>query len=49
MKATIFLMQIKPDLETIQTCILHDVMEDCDVSEKEIEKEFGTEVAELCE
>jgi len=24
-------------------------MEDCDVSEKEIEKEFGTEVAELCE
>jgi len=47
--ATIFLMEIKPDMETIQTCILHDVMEDCNVSEKEIEKEFGAEVAWLCE
>ncbi|MCX6825142.1 MAG: RelA/SpoT family protein [candidate division SR1 bacterium] len=49
LRATIFLMEIKPDLETIQTCILHDVMEDCDVPEREIEKEFGAEVAELCE
>ena len=49
LKATNFLMEIKPDLETIQTCILHDVMEDCDISEREIEKEFGAEVAGLCE
>jgi len=42
-------MDIRPDLETIQTCLLHDVIEDCDVSEKDIEKEFGTEVASLCE
>ncbi len=49
LKATVFLMEIKPDIETIQTCILHDVMEDCDVSEKEIEKEFWSEVASLCE
>jgi (p)ppGpp synthase/HD superfamily hydrolase len=38
-------MEIKPDIETIQTCILHDVIEDCNVSQKEIEKEFGSEVA----
>jgi len=42
-------MEIKPDLETIQTCLLHDVMEDCGVSVEEIEKEFGKEVAILCE
>jgi (p)ppGpp synthase/HD superfamily hydrolase len=42
-------MNIKPDLETIQTCLLHDVIEDCDVTQEEIEKEFGFEVAQLCE
>jgi (p)ppGpp synthase/HD superfamily hydrolase len=42
-------MEIKPDLETIQTCLLHDVIEDCSVSEADIEKEFGAEVASLCE
>ena len=49
LRATVFLMEIKPDLETIQTCLLHDVIEDCNVSEIEIEKEFGAEVAGLCE
>ncbi len=47
--ATNFLMEIRPDIETIQTCILHDIMEDCNVSERDIEKEFGAEVAGLCE
>ena len=42
-------MEIKPDLATIQTCLLHDVIEDCNVSEMDIEKEFGAEVAGLCE
>lgn len=49
LRATIFLMEIKPDLQTIQTCLLHDVIEDCNVSELDIEKEFGAEVAGLCE
>ncbi len=49
LRATVFLMEIKPDLETIQTCLLHDVIEDCSVSEADIEKEFGAEVASLCE
>jgi len=49
LRATKFLMHMKPDLETIQTCLLHDVIEDCNVTQKEIEKEFGEEVAQLCE
>ncbi len=49
LRATNFLMEIKPDVETIQTCLLHDVMEDCNVSQKEIEKKFGEEVGRLCE
>lgn len=49
LRATKFLMEIKPDLETIQTCLLHDVIEDCNVSQEEIEAEFGAEVAGLCE
>jgi len=49
LRATKFLMDMKPDLETIQTCFLHDVIEDCNVTQREIEKEFGSEVAELCE
>lgn len=49
LRATQYLMEIKPDLETIQTCLLHDVMEDCNVSAEVIEKEFWSEVAVLCE
>jgi (p)ppGpp synthase/HD superfamily hydrolase len=33
-------MEINPDLETIQTCILHDVIEDCNVTKEDIQKEF---------
>lgn len=49
LRATQYLMEIKPDLETIQTCLLHDVVEDCNVSIDVIEKTFGNEVAVLCE
>lgn len=49
LRATIFLMELKPDLETIQTCILHDVIEDTDVTYDEIMQHFGKEVADLCE
>ncbi len=49
LKATLFLMDIKPDIETIQTCILHDVIEDTPVSYDDIKKKFGKEVADLCE
>lgn len=49
LRATLFLMDLKPDLETIQTCILHDVIEDTDVTYEEIDAAFGEEVADLCE
>lgn len=49
LKATLFLMDIKPDLATIQTCILHDVIEDTDVTYDDVKNIFGEEVAELCE
>lgn len=49
LRATEFLMEINPDLETIQTCLLHDVIEDCNVTEEDIEKLFWPEVASLCE
>jgi GTP diphosphokinase / guanosine-3',5'-bis(diphosphate) 3'-diphosphatase len=49
LKSTLILMDLKPDIESIQTCILHDVIEDSIFTKQEIEKEFGNEVATLCE
>lgn len=49
LKATLILMELKPDLESIQTCILHDVIEDTKITQEEIKKEFWDEVAWLCE
>jgi GTP pyrophosphokinase len=42
-------MEIKPDLVSIQACILHDVIEDTDHTYEDIKKEFGMEVADICE
>lgn len=42
-------MAIKPDLETIKGCLLHDIIEDCDISSETIKKHFGETVAKLCE
>lgn len=49
LRATLFLMTMKPDLPTIQTCIMHDVIEDTDITYDEVKKHFGKEVADLCE
>jgi GTP diphosphokinase / guanosine-3',5'-bis(diphosphate) 3'-diphosphatase len=49
LKATIFLLAIKPDVATIQACILHDVIEDTEIPYETILREFGREVADLCE
>lgn len=48
-QATRFLMTINPDIETIQWCLLHDVIEDCNISADDIEKEFWKVVRKLCE
>jgi GTP pyrophosphokinase len=49
LKATEFLMQIKPDAVSIQACILHDVIEDTHYTYDDIEQRFGKEIAEICE
>ena len=48
-RATEFLMEINPDVASIQTCLLHDVIEDTDVTQEDIKKEFWEEIAVLCE
>lgn len=49
LQATLFLMDVKPDLPTIQACILHDVIEDTAISPEDVGKTFWAEVANLCE
>lgn len=49
LQATLILLSIKPDIETIIACLLHDVIEDTPQTAKEIEKKFGKEVRFLCE
>ena len=43
----IILAQLEMDKETIAAGILHDVVEDTEVTKEDIEKEFGEEVALL--
>ncbi|NQW20016.1 MAG: bifunctional (p)ppGpp synthetase/guanosine-3',5'-bis(diphosphate) 3'-pyrophosphohydrolase [Chloroflexi bacterium] len=46
--ATAFrLAEMRLDVTTIQAALLHDVIEDCGISFKALESEFGTEVAKL--
>ena len=46
---TLFLMELKPDLESIQSCIMHDVIEDTPITREEVAAEFTEEVADICE
>jgi len=48
-EATKILLSIRPDIETIIACLLHDVIEDTPTTADEIEKEFGEKVRFLCE
>ncbi|KYN84878.1 guanosine-3',5'-bis(diphosphate) 3'-pyrophosphohydrolase [Vibrio cidicii] len=41
------LAEMRLDLETLQAALLHDVIEDCDVSKEDLEAQFGQAVAEL--
>ncbi|MBQ7616568.1 hypothetical protein IJS64_00845 [bacterium] len=43
------MMELKPDLVSIQACIMHDVIEDTPITKEEIAAEFSDEVAEICE
>ncbi|MDR9826572.1 bifunctional GTP diphosphokinase/guanosine-3',5'-bis pyrophosphate 3'-pyrophosphohydrolase [Vibrio sp. FNV 38] len=41
------LAEMRLDIETLQAALLHDVIEDCDVTKEELEAQFGNAVAEL--
>ena len=43
----IILAGLELDKETLAAALLHDVVEDTDITYEEIEKEFGVEVAQL--
>ena len=47
--ATKILLSINPDIETVMTCLLHDVIEDTPITEEDIEREFGAEILKLCD
>ena len=47
LNVAIILTEIYADTESIETALLHDTIEDCEVTEEEIEKEFGSTVLKL--
>ena len=48
-EAVQIMLSLKPDLYTIQACLLHDIIEDTDKTKEDIENLFWKEVAFLCE
>lgn len=48
-EATEILLNLKPDIHTIQACLLHDVIEDTPKTAKDIEENFWPDVRFLCE
>ena len=47
LQTALFLAELKLDASALSAAILHDVIEDCQVSTKEIEHRFGQEIAGL--
>lgn len=47
--ATKILTALKPDLVSLQACILHDVIEDTEKTEDDIRALFGDDVAKICQ
>lgn len=48
LKVLDYLMQITPDVPTMQAALLHDLIEDTDVTYEDVVDKFWEEVAELC-
>ncbi len=48
-EATIILLDLKPDIPSIQACLLHDVIEDTPKTSVDISNEFWEEVSFLCQ
>jgi GTP pyrophosphokinase len=49
LEAAKLLLRLSPDLVTVQSCILHDVIEDTPRTEVDIERLFGRDVALICQ
>lgn len=49
LSASLLLADLKPDIVSIQACILHDVIEDTPRTEEEIREKFGIDVAKICQ
>ncbi len=47
LQTALFLADLRLDADTLSAAILHDVIEDCEVSTAELETRFGAEVAKL--
>ena len=47
LNVALILTEIKADFETLSAALLHDVVEDCDVNIKTIEKQFGPNISLL--
>lgn len=43
-----FLVELTPDVVSLQVALLHDVIEDTPATYEDVKKEFGLEVADLC-
>lgn len=48
-EASIILLELKPDIHTIQACLMHDVIEDTTKTYEDIKNNFWQEVADLCD
>ncbi len=48
-EATNILLDLKPDIHTIQACLLHDVIEDTPKTSEDINDTFWSEVSFICE
>lgn len=48
-QAAFLLLHLKPDLISLQSCLLHDVIEDTEYTKDDIEKQFGQDVGLICE
>jgi GTP diphosphokinase / guanosine-3',5'-bis(diphosphate) 3'-diphosphatase len=49
LEAAKILLTLKPDIISVQSCILHDVIEDTEYEKVDIEERFWSEVALICE
>ena len=47
LNAALYLADLKQDSATLAATLLHDVIEDCNLSKEELEEKFGAEVSQL--